>query len=156
MDNVPDGTDIIRLSQAATYTLSFDQAISDIFFAFVSLNSNAFTFTTEAFLLSAGGMDIDGNGTDIAGFWGSTSTAAIDDSTPGEWVLSGNGEPHGTLLLPGTFTSLTWTGGSENWHGFTMGVRSIAMPSVPPIPLPGSMVLILSGLGGLALLRRRL
>lgn len=152
VDNVPTGTDIIRMNQASTYTLSFDQAISDIFFAFVSVNNNAFVFDTQAILLSAGGMDIDGNGTDLNGYWGGTSTTAIDDSTPGEWVLSGNGEPHGTMVLPGTFTSLTWTGGSETWHGFTMGVRGVAPP---PVPVPVPALLLLSGLGGLALLRRR-
>lgn len=152
VDNVPTGTDIIRTTNASTYTLSFDQAISDIYFAFVSLNTNAFVFDTEAILLSAGGMDIDGNGTDLRGYWGTTSATSVDDSVAGEWSLSGNGEPHGTVVLPGTFTSLTWTGGTEGWHGFTVGVTNVALP---PVPVPAAGLLLIGGLGGLAMLRRK-
>lgn len=153
VNNIPTGTDIIRMSSQSTYTLTFDKLVSDIYLAFVSLNGNAWTFNTQAILLSAGGMNVDGAGVDDRGYWGSTTTTAISTPSAGQWVLSGNGEPHGTILLPGSFTSISWTGGGENWHGFTIGVEGV---TVPPVPLPAGGWLLLTGLAGLALKRRLL
>lgn len=152
VDNIPTGTDIIRMTSASSYTLTFDRMVSDIYLSFVSLNRNAWTFSTQAILLSAGGMNIDGAGVDDRGYWGSSTSAAITTPNAGQWVLSGNGEPHGTILLPGSFNSISWTGGAENWHGFTIGVEGV---SVPPVPLPAAGWLMLTGLAGLALSRRK-
>lgn len=146
VDNIPDEKDIIRMASAATYTLTFDQAVSDIYLAFVSFNNNTMVFDTEAILLSAAGMNIDGNGTDARGYWGQTSNASIS-TTGSTWSLSGSSEPHGTLVLPGTFTSLQFSAGGENWYGMTFGVSEV------PLPLPGLM--LIGGLGALAAFRRR-
>lgn len=147
--NIPTGTDIVQLSAAGTHTLTFDQQISDIYMSFVSINGNTYDFgANQIELLSATGLNIDNNGTDERGFWG-TGTPII--SGPGPWTMLGSGEAHGTLLIPGSFASLSWSTTAETWHGFTIGVEGVAMPSVP---LPAAGWLALAGIGALGGLRR--
>ena len=133
---------------------AFDQLVSDVYLSFVSLNGNAWTFSTQAVLLSVGGMNVDGNGTDDNGYWGGSTTTAVSVNAAGQWVLSGNGEPHGTLLLPGSFSQITWTGLSENWHGFTVGVKGVTPPAPPTVPVPAAGLLLAGGLALLSRLRR--
>ncbi|MCA8884864.1 MAG: hypothetical protein KDA50_14115 [Rhodobacteraceae bacterium] len=154
VNNIPTGTDIIRMASASSYTLTFDQLVSDVYLSFVSLNGNAWTFSTQAVLLSVGGMNVDGNGTDDNGYWGGSTTTAVSVNAAGQWVLSGNGEPHGTLLLPGSFSQITWTGLSENWHGFTVGVKGVTPPAPPTVPVPAAGLLLAGGLALLSRLRR--
>jgi hypothetical protein len=154
-DNAPGTSDIVALQFAGLQTLSFSKAISDVYFAFVSLNGNGYGFDRDFTILSSGGENIDGAGTDACGYWGcGTSSKQIVGS---EYQLIGIGEPHGTLLLTGTFSSVSWRSlSSENWNGFTVGVAGVAPPPGPsPIPVPAAGVLLAGGLALLAGLRRR-
>ena len=129
--NIPTGTDMIALNYKATHVLTFDPPISNIYFSFVSLNGNTISFDTPVRLLSATGQDIDGNGTDDRGFWGAGDPTVTSED--GRYVLTANGEAHGTLMIPGTFSSLSFTTSiTENWHGFTIGVGRIAPPDDKP------------------------
>lgn len=152
-DNIPTGTDVIALAAQATHTLTFSEAISGIYFGFMSINGNTLTFDTPVSLLSATLQNIDGNGTDAGGYWGTgnpTVTTAGSDH-----VLTGNGEAHGTLFIPGSFSTLSFTTSIfENWHGFTVGVAGLAPPPPPAIPLPAAGLLMIGALGALAGLRR--
>jgi hypothetical protein len=149
--NIPTGTDIVQLSAAGVHTLTFDQAISDIYMSFVSINGNTYDFGGTAIeLLSATGLNIDGSGVDERGYWGS-GTPTI--SGPSPWTMFGNGEAHGTLMLAGDFPSLSWSTTAEAWHGFTIGVEGIALPPPPAVPLPAAGWLALAGLGALGGLR---
>ena len=152
VDNIPTGTDIIRLSPAATHTLTFGSPIEDVYLSYVSINGNTLSFDTEVLLLSNGNMNIDGSGVDDCGYWG-CGTASITSSL-GEFELVASGEAHGTIFIPGTFSVLNFTtSASENWHGFTIGVAGPGGPA--PIPLPAAGWLLAGALGGLTAFRRR-
>lgn len=153
VDNIPDGTDIVALDSAGGQTLSFSEAIADVYFAFVSLNGNGYGFDRDFTLLSSGGQNLDGNGTDSCGYWGcgTASKSIVGD----EYRLVGTGEPHGVLMLNGSFSSVSWNSlNNEFWNGFTVGVAGIAPPDAPAVPVPAAGWLALAGLGALGGLRR--
>lgn len=149
--NEPTGTDIIALSAGGTRTLTFSEEIEGLYFAYVSWNANSGTFSTAMTMLSETGKNIDGAGVDAAGFWGSGS---LNLSGDGLSFGPSVGEAHGTLYAGAPLRVFSFTTGSEQWHGFTVGVAGLRDP-VGVIPLPASGVLLFGALGGLALLRRR-
>jgi hypothetical protein len=136
-DNAPPASDIIALSAGGTRTITFSQAVQNIYIAFISWNGNVGTFSDPIQLLSIG-----------PGYWGSGTVAVA-----GNVMTSTSGEPHGTLLMPGARSSFSFTTGSESWHGFTVGVAGV--PPTGVVPLPAAGWLLLGGLGSLAALRRR-
>jgi hypothetical protein len=135
--NAPPPSDIISLSSGGTRTITFSQAVSDIYIAFVSWNGNVGTFSAPIQLLSIG-----------PGYWG-TGTVTV----AGNVMTSTSGEPHGTLLMPGARSSFSFDSRSEGWHGFTVGIAGT--PPTGVVPLPAAGWLLLGGLGSLAALRRR-
>lgn len=151
-DNIPTGTDIIAMSTATTHTLVFGQEVRDLYFSFVSINGNTLSFDTPFEILSVSGQNIDGAGTDTAGYWGSGSL--VSGTNGSKYTLSAtNREPHGTILLRGVFTTLSFTTSlSENWHGMTVGVADAATPAVP---LPAGVTLLAGALAALGIARRR-
>ncbi|MFN3936953.1 MAG: VPLPA-CTERM sorting domain-containing protein [Gemmobacter sp.] len=154
--NPPTGTDIIALAAGGTRTLTFSRMIQGLYFSYVSLNANAGTFSTPMVKLSETGKNIDGAGVDSAGFWGS-GTLTLD---PSGMSFTSSGEAHGTLYAAAALDSFVFTTGTENWHGFTVGIAGLptAPPPPPPpsaIPLPAGGLLLIGALGGLAALRRR-
>lgn len=154
VDNIPVGTDIIALRFAGSQTLSFSQPIGNLVFAFVSLNRNGYGFDQDFELLSSGGQNLDGLGTDDCGWWGcGTATKEIDGSN---FLLTGTGEPHGALRFTGIFDSVTWESlSNEYWNGFTIGVQGTAGQVFPPeVPLPVAFWLFASGFAALYQLGR--
>ena len=154
VDNIPEGTDMIALRFAGTQTLSFDQAVGNLVFAFISLNRNGYGFDQDFELLSSGSMDLDGNGADDCGWWGcGTSTK---DVSGGVYSLLGTGEPHGALRFTGVFDDVSWDSlSNEFWNGFTVGVQGTADQVFGEVPLPPSLWLMFAGLGALGLRARR-
>jgi hypothetical protein len=63
-------------------------------------------------------------------------------------------EGHGTIMLPGTFSSISFNSeGPEMWRGFTVGVLAAVAPN--PIPEPSTWALLVAGVAGLAARRIR-
>ena len=176
VDNIPTASEMIALNRAGTQTLSFSQAIANPVFSYVSLNGNGYGFDQDFDILSFGGPggDIDGNGANDIGYWGSggTSSKNIVNDMMGntEYQLLGTGEPHGSLRFTGTFDTVSWRSlSNENWNGFTVGVQGTATqvfpcqvnPNLPQcnpnpnaIPEPTTLALMGLGIAGLGFRRK--
>ena len=82
-----------------------------------------------------------------AGYWGAGSFGGLTSTG-----FTGVGETHGIIKFTGTFSSISFTDTSENWHGFTVGIGS----SVVPEPASWAMLIAGFGLVGATLRRRRM
>ena len=122
-------------------TITFSQAVTNPVMAIWSLGQGGdtaeFLFgSSEPFTIESGGPSNEYTG------------VSITDCTNAVCGAEGNG----TIQFNGTFTSISWTNPYyENWYGFTVGVpdQSTAVPE------PASLALLVSGLAGMGLLRRR-
>jgi len=137
VDNAPTPSELIQMNLGGTVTLTFSTAIENIYIAMVSANNNTVDFGTA--------ITVDSNG---RGYWGA-GTPLVNSGGTGFY---GSGEVHATFKLAGEFTSLSFTHTTENWHGFTLGIAGLASSSVPE---PASLLILLTGLMGLRLTRRR-
>lgn len=139
VDNAPSASDIIALSRAGiTNTLSFSTPLVDPVMAFVSIGRSymgvSYNFDAPFTLLSEG-----------QGWWGD-----------GWWQQTGNSltgyEAHGVIQFNGTFSSISWDNSpTEYWHGITIGSTGAA-----PVPEPGTVLLLGSGLLGVVALRKKI
>jgi hypothetical protein len=141
--NAPPTSDIIAMSTATSRSLTFTESVSDLYFAYVSLNGNGFVFNQDFEIVSQG-----------QGYWGD-GTAVKQDLGGGLFGLTGtSGEPHGVIRFVGSFDSITWTSNAdENWYGFTVGAA--ARTADVATPEPSTFVVGASGLLLTAFLRRR-
>jgi hypothetical protein len=132
--NRPVGTDLISLNGGGLKTITFAAPVTDVYLAFTSWNAVDVTFSAPFTVVSQG-----------AGYWGG-GTFSVNGPSDG---FFGNGEVHGVLKFAGTFTSLSFTDTSENWHGFTVGVGAV--------PEPQSWAMLIAGFGlvGATMRRRR-
>ena len=129
VDNAPPASDIIALNTGGSKTITFTQVVQDPLLALVSWNGNTVDFGVPIEILSYG-----------HGYFGNGTPILNDDGTG----FYGSREVHGVIRLSGAYSSITFTDTSENWHGFTVGVTGL------PVPVPASMLLLGTGLVGLA------
>ena len=145
VSNAPANSDIIGLSDAGTFTITFSAPVVNPLIGLVSWNGANVTFgggtDTQTY-------DIQYLSSDC-GYWGCGSYGS-----PTATSFTGVGELHGVIELLGTYSSITFTDStSEYWHGLTVGFESLATT----VPEPAGAPLMLAGLGALAFaLRRRL
>lgn len=133
--NRPTGSDIIGLNQGGLKTITFSQAIINPVIALVSWNSQpTITFNGPLTVLGQG-----------CGHWGCGTVSASGNQ------LFTSGEVHGTIQLIGSYTQISFTDGSENWHGLTVGSAAVANV----VPEPSTYALMGVGLAAMALVRRR-
>jgi thrombospondin type 3 repeat protein/Big-like domain-containing protein len=100
----------------SSYTITFSQAVSDPVMAIMSLGSGGnpatYDFDRSFEVLSQG-----------PGRFGGSSTALT--TAAGEQLVGREG--YGTLRFLGSFSTFSWTvPDGEVWHGFTLGIRSLA------------------------------
>jgi hypothetical protein len=143
VSDAPTNPGIVTLNGGTVVnTLTFSQAIVDPVMALLSLGQGGvqitYTFSAPFTILSGGPSQ---------SFGGSSVYQLASNIVGGE-------EGNGTIQFTGTFTSLSWTvGGQEFWHGFTIGIAGVA-----PVPEPSSFVLGsigVVGVGGLVMRTRR-
>ena len=137
--NRPVGTDLISLNEGGRKTITFGSAVTDVYLAFTSWNGVTTSFSAPFTVVSQG-----------CGYWG-CGNFNVNGTNDG---FFGNGETHGVLKFSGTFTSLSFTDTSENWHGFTIGIGGPA----GGVPEPASWAMLIAGFGlvGATMRRRRL
>jgi len=134
----PPACDIVALNAGGLKTITFTQAVVNPLLAVASWNGQAaVVFSSPIEVLSQG-----------QGYWGVGTLTATGNT------LAVSGEGHGVIRLLGTFTSVSFTDGSENWHGITVGAQEIA-PAVGVVPEPATYALMTGGLAVLAAVRRR-
>jgi len=138
VSNAPPASDIIALSTGGTATITFSQAVQNPLLALVSWNGNTVDFGVPIVILSYG-----------TGYWGNGTPVLNADGTG----FFGSGEVHGVIELPGSYTSISFTHTSENWHGFTVGAFGLGGPV--GVPEPATMLLLGAGLIGLAAFGRK-
>jgi hypothetical protein len=154
VDNIPTGTDIVRLQFAGNQTLTFSKTIANPVFSYVSLNTNGYAFNQDFNILSFG----DGSTGDDCGYWGcGTSSKSIVNLGGGnfEYQLIGTGEPHGTIQFTGAFDTVSWRSlSTENWNGFTVGVQGTAA-EVFAVPEPSNFISLGMGVLGFAVVAKK-
>jgi len=117
-------SDVIRVNQAGSYTLTFDQTVSDLDMALVSVGRGylpvTYDFNDSFSVLSSG-----------SNYWGYTGyTTSGDDFTGSEY--------NGILEFSGSFNSISFTvNDAEHWHGFNFGAASVSVPEPSAIALMG-------------------
>ena len=138
VSNAPTGTDIIAFNQGGRKTITFSQAVSDVYLALISWQGNAGTFDQPFEVISQG-----------CGYWGCGTFANVTPTS-----FTGNGELHGIIRFTGNFTSATFTDLTEDWHGIQIGIAGLATPSGVPEPMTWAMMIAGFGMIGGAMRRR--
>jgi PEP-CTERM motif len=131
VSNGPTACEQVSLNSAVSITVTFGQAIDNLYMALLSVGQPSVQITYDydrAFVVDSEGL----------GFWGDgTYSLGTDDKL----VMN---EFHGVVRFMAPVTSMTFTTSpNENWHAFTFG-------SGPALPEPGSLALVGLALAGLA------
>jgi hypothetical protein len=121
VSNAPPASDLIAMSRASRRTLTFSESVTNLYFAYMSINGNGFVFDQDFELISQG-----------QGYWGN-GTVIKQVLGPNQYALTGTGgEPHGVIKFTGTFNSISWTSDvDEYWYGFQVGAAARTADLVP-------------------------
>ncbi|MEO8623799.1 MAG: PEP-CTERM sorting domain-containing protein [bacterium] len=141
--NTGGNVGFIQFVSPASGTLTFGAPVSNLYMAFISVGQGGtpITYTfDQAFTV------LSNNNSPNCAFWGC-----------GTYTVSGNSitgtEFSGTIQFAGTISSLAIsTNPSENWHGITVGADAVAVSATPE---PASVVLMATGIFGIAGIARR-
>ncbi len=130
-------SDMLQVSNASFFTLTFSQAIVNPYIALVSVGQFAvpvsYGFDSNVSVLSSGSNKWGYGGYSVAG---NTFTGS---------------EFNGVLQLQGSFTSMNIAVGQpEFWHGFNVGSASVSA-----VPEPETYAMMLAGLGLMGAIARR-
>lgn len=124
-------SDFIQVIAAGSYTLTFDQAIDDLYMSMISVGQPNYGVTysfNDAFSVESSGSN----------YWGYNGYSVSGNNFTGT-------EFNGILHFAGSFTSISFNvGPQENWHGFNFS--SYEKTSVSE---PASAILLMLGLIGL-------
>jgi hypothetical protein len=135
VSNGPTACEQVALNSAVSITVTFGQAIDNLYMALLSVGRTNVTITydyDQSFVVDSEGQGFFGNG--------SYSVGANDTLVMNEF--------HGVVRFIAPVTSFTFTTNpGENWHAFTFG-------SGPALPEPGSLALVGLALAGLASAQR--
>ncbi|MBU0545190.1 MAG: PEP-CTERM sorting domain-containing protein [Proteobacteria bacterium] len=138
VDNAPTASELIALNLATTNTVTFSRPVVDPIMAIVSMGQGGlpvtYDFNAPFIVLSEG-----------RGYWGDGTYTLADGD-----LLIGR-ELHAAIQFSGTFSQISWSSTSENWHGFTFGIAGNAQQ----VPEPATMLLLGFGLFGLAGISRK-
>ena len=130
-------SDMLQVSNASFFTLTFSQAIVNPYIALVSVGQPRvpvrYTFDSNVSVLSSG-----------SNYWVSGTYATAGNTFTGS-------EFNGVLQLQGSFTSMKIdVGQPEFWHGFNVGSASVSA-----VPEPETYAMMLAGLGLIGAIARR-
>lgn len=133
-----DPSDLIRVYLEGSFTLSFDQTVSGLDMALISVGQGGLPVT----------YDFDDDFSVVSfgpNYWGYTGYSVSGNDFTGK-------EYNGILRFDGEFDSISFTTiNNEYWHAFNFGSDSLAR-----VIEPSSLLLMGLGLIGLALSRRTL
>lgn len=138
--NTGGNVGFIQFIAPSTGTLSFSSPMTNLYMALISVGQPnygvSYTFDQAFTVLS-------NNNTNCA-YWGCGSYTQVGNTLTGY-------EFSGTIQFAGTVSSLSIsTDPNENWHGITVGADAVSVT-----PEPASLVLMGTGLAGIAGLARR-
>jgi hypothetical protein len=142
VESAPNTGDFIAIQGGAgtgTQTITFSSPITNPILSIVSLGrpslTATFNFISATPIFQAGGA---------SSTWGGSAVSVSGNTVSGS-------EGSGSVMFLGTFTTISWTMPvGEFFTGFTVGAMD-----TNAVPVPGAIVLLMTGLAGLGFASRR-